>query len=141
MLRIVRERIDRHAVEARVRSEHCGGVVTFLGVVRERADDGRSVSGLQYEAFDAMAAAEFEAIADEARQRFGDVRVEAEHRVGELRVGEIAVAVCVAAAHRGEAFAACRYAIDELKRRAPIWKKELYADGGAEWKANACNES
>jgi molybdopterin synthase catalytic subunit len=124
-----------------VRSDKCGGVVTFLGIVRERADDGRSVSGLRYEAFDAMAVAEFAAIVTEARERFGDVQIAAEHRVGDLRVGEIAVAVCVAAAHRGEAFSACRYAIDELKLRASIWKKELYVDGGGEWKANACNES
>lgn len=141
MLRIVREPIDRHAVEARVRSEGCGGVVTFLGVVRERADDGRPVSGLQYEAYDEMAASEFDAIVTEVRERFGDVRVAAEHRVGELRVGEVAVVVSVAAAHRGEAFAACRYAIDELKRRAPIWKKEHYVEGGGDWKANACNEA
>lgn len=141
MLRVVSEPIDERAVEDRVRSDKCGGVVTFLGIVRERADDGRAVSGLRYEAFDAMASSEFETIVAEARERFGDVRVAAEHRVGELRVGEIAVVVCVAAAHRGEAFAACRYAIDELKRRAPIWKKELYVDGGGEWKANACNES
>jgi molybdopterin synthase catalytic subunit len=139
MLRIVRETIDQRAVEARVRSTQCGGVVTFLGIVRERADDGRSVNGLRYEAFDAMASSEFETIVAEARERFGDVQIAAEHRVGELRVGEIAVVVCVAAAHRGEAFAACRYAIDELKRRAPIWKKELYVDGGGDWKANADN--
>lgn len=141
MLRIVREQIDQRAVEARVRSEQCGGIVTFLGVVRERADDGRCVSGLQYEAFDEMASAEFEAIVAEARERFGDVHVAAEHRVGELRVGEIAVVVSVAAPHRGEAFAACRYAIDELKRRAPIWKKELYVEGGGDWKANAHSET
>jgi molybdopterin synthase catalytic subunit len=141
MLRIVRETIDQHAVEARVRSDQCGGVVTFLGIVRELADDGRSVSGLRYEAFDAMAVAEFAAIVTEARERFGDVQIAAEHRVGDLRVGEIAVVVCVAAPHRGEAFAACRYAIDELKLRASIWKKELYVDGGGEWKTNACNES
>jgi molybdopterin synthase catalytic subunit len=141
MLRIAREPIDQQAVEARVRSDECGGVVTFLGIVRERADDGRPVSGLQYEAFDAMAVAEFAAIVAEAREQFGDVRVAAEHRVGELRVGDIAVAVCVAAPHRGAAFAACRYAIDELKLRASIWKKELYVDGGGEWKANACKES
>ncbi|HEY1975374.1 MAG TPA: molybdenum cofactor biosynthesis protein MoaE [Candidatus Baltobacteraceae bacterium] len=141
MLRIVGEPIDQRAVEARVRSEKSGGVVTFLGIVRDRADDGRPVNGLRYEAFDAMASSEFETIVAEARERFGDVRVAAEHRVGDLRVGEIAVAVCVAAEHRGEAFAACRYAIDELKRRAPIWKKELYADGGGEWKANACNQT
>lgn len=139
MLRIAREPIDQRAVEARVRSSACGAVVTFLGAVRERADDGRAVNGLQYEAFDAMAVSEFDAIVAEARERFGEVSIAAEHRVGELRVGEIAVVVCVAAAHRGEAFAACRYAIDELKRRAPIWKKELYVEGGGDWKANACH--
>lgn len=141
MLKIVREPIDQHAVEARVRSEKSGGVVTFLGVVRERADDGRPVSGLRYEAFDEMASSEFDTIVAEARERFGDVHVAAEHRVGDLNVGEIAVVVCVGAAHRGEAFAACRYAIDELKQRASIWKKEHYVDGGGEWKANACNDT
>lgn len=140
MLRIVREPIDPVAVEARARSETCGGIVTFSGIVRDRADDGRAVSGLEYEAFDEMASAEFESIAAEARERFGDVRIMAEHRIGELRVGEIAVVVCAASAHRGEAFSACRYAIDELKRRAPIWKKEFYVDGGGEWKANARSE-
>jgi molybdopterin synthase catalytic subunit len=137
VLHIVREPIDPHAVEAAVRSESNGGIVTFLGIVRDRADDGQPVTGLQYEAYDDLALAEFGAIVEEARERFGDVRISAVHRVGDLRVGEIAVAVCVAAAHRAEAFAACRYTIDELKRRAPIWKKELYAGGGGEWKANA----
>ncbi|HKE37096.1 MAG TPA: molybdenum cofactor biosynthesis protein MoaE [Candidatus Baltobacteraceae bacterium] len=137
MLRIAREPIDPKSVEARAHSENCGGVVTFLGIVRARADDGRSVDGLHYEAFDEMAVAEFEAITAEARERFGNVRIAAEHRVGDLKVGDVAVVVCVAAEHRGEAFAACRYAIDELKRRAPIWKKEHYVDGGGEWKANA----
>jgi molybdopterin synthase catalytic subunit len=138
MFEIVRAPIDPHAVEAAVRSGACGGVVTFLGIVRERADDGRPVTGLHYEAHDAMAVAEFAAIANEARERFGELRAAVVHRAGELNVGEIAVAVCVAAPHRGEAFAACRYLIDELKRRAPIWKKERYAGGGSEWKANAC---
>jgi len=137
MLSIVRERIDPRALEAQVRSDTCGGLVTFLGIVRDRADDGRPVRGLQYESYDEMALAEFEKIAGEARERFGDVRLAAVHRVGELQIGDVAVAVCVAGAHRGEAFAACRYAIDELKRRLPIWKKELYADGGGDWKPNA----
>src|SRR5262249_30330008 len=106
-----------------------GGIVTFLGVVRDTADDGRAGTGLSYEAFEPMAIAEFEKIATEARSRFGDVRVVMVHRVGELRVGEIAVAVVAAAPHRDGAFEAARYCIDELKRRAPIWKKERYADG------------
>jgi molybdopterin synthase catalytic subunit len=134
VFRIVHERIDPHALEQIVRTGD-GGVVTFLGIVRDDADDGRRVSALWYEAYESMAVREFETIANEARDRFGDVRIAIVHRVGELGVGEISVAVLAAAAHRCEAFHACAYAIDELKRRAPIWKKERYAAGGAEWRA------
>jgi molybdopterin synthase catalytic subunit len=134
VFRIAGDPIDPKKLEALVRRGD-GGVVTFLGVVREDADDGRSVSGLWYEAHEAMALQEFERIAEEARDRFGDVRLAIVHRIGELRVGEISVAVLAAAPHRAAAFDACRYAIDELKRRAPIWKKERYADGAAQWKA------
>ena len=109
--------------------------MTFLGVVRDTADDGKHVSALGYEAFETMALREFEAIAGEARDRFGDVRMAIVHRVGEVRVGEISVAVLVAAAHRRAAFEACSYAIDQVKRRAPIWKQERYVDGTAEWRA------
>jgi molybdopterin synthase catalytic subunit len=135
VLRITRDPIDPNALRAGESGD--GGVVTFLGIVRDRADDGRPVVGLSYEAFEPMAIASFESIAAEARARFGELRIAIVHRVGELGVGEIAVAVVVAAAHRGAAFDACRYCIDELKDRAPIWKKERYADGQAEWRANA----
>ena len=134
MFRIVREPIDPRALETAIRAGD-GGVVTFLGIVRDADDDGKPVSALEYEAFEPMALREFESIASEARERFGDVRVAIVHRVGDVRVGEIAVAVLASAAHRGAAFEACRYAIDELKRRAPIWKKERYADGSARWRA------
>ena len=134
----MREPIDPRALEASVRDDAFGGIVTFLGVVRERADDGRTVTGLAYEAYDAMAVAQFEAIASEARERFGDVRLTIVHRTGELAIGDVAVAVVAAAVHRAAAFDACEYAIDELKARAPIWKMERYAGGGGEWKANAC---
>ena len=135
MLTISRDVIDPVALENRRSGD--GGVVTFLGVVRDRADDGRPVVGLSYEAFEPMAIAEFEKIAAEARDRFGDLRIAIVHRIGELSVGDIAVAVVAAAPHRDAAFEACRYCIDELKRRAPIWKKERYADGHEHWKANA----
>lgn len=135
MLAITRDAIDPCAL-ANLRSGD-GGVVTFAGVVRDTADDGRPVVGLSYEAFEPMAIAEFERIAAEARERFGDLHVTIVHRVGELSAGDVAVAVIAAAPHRDAAFAACRYCIDELKRRAPIWKKERYADGQAHWKANA----
>jgi len=129
---IVREPIDPRGLERVVRAGD-GGVATFLGIVRDTADDGRPVTGLWYEAFDAMAIAEFETIAGEARDRFGDVALAIVHRVGELRVGEIAVAVLAAAEHRAAAFDVCRYAIDELKSRAAIWKQERYAGGDAAW--------
>jgi molybdopterin synthase catalytic subunit len=131
--RIVHEAFDPHDLEAIVCTGE-GGVVTFLGIVRGDADDGRTVSALWYEAHETMALDEFAAIAREARERFGDVQLAIVHRVGEVGVGEIAVAVLAAAAHRAEAFDACEYAIDELKRRAPIWKKERYADGGEAWR-------
>lgn len=136
MLAIVREPIDPRAVEASLRDASCGGVVTFLGVVRERSDDGRAVHGLSYEAYDEMALAEFEAIALETRERFGDVRLAVVHRIGDLEVGDVAVAVCAASAHRAAAFDACEYAIDAVKERAAIWKKERFADGTGEWREN-----
>jgi molybdopterin synthase catalytic subunit len=117
-----------------------GAVVTFLGIVRDRSDDGRAVLGLSYEAFEPMACGEFETIDAEARRHFGDVALWIAHAVGDLAVGDVAVAVAAAAEHRAAAFDACRYAIDQLKRRAPIWKKERYADGGAEWRANETGE-
>jgi molybdopterin synthase catalytic subunit len=138
VFRIQREPIDARELESAVRTDSCGGVVTFLGVVRERANDGRDVNGLEYEAHEEMALSEFQAIANEVRERFPGTLLAIVHRTGALNVGEIAVAVSAAAPHRGEAFDACEYAIDALKARAPIWKKERYTDGTGEWIANAC---
>jgi molybdopterin synthase catalytic subunit len=138
VLAITSEPIDPRLAEAAVLSSAFGGVVTFLGVVREFASDGRRVTGLSYEAHEAMAVAEFENIAREARAAYGDVAIAILHRTGELAVGDIAVVVCAASPHRGAAFDACEFAIDALKRRAAIWKKEHYLDGGAEWVANEC---
>lgn len=134
--------IDVAALERIVRTDACGALVTFCGVVRERSDDGRPVTGLSYEAHATMAPAEFARIADEARARFGFCEIAVVHRTGELQIGEVAVAVAVASAHRGVAFEVCEYVIDELKARAPIWKKEHYADGGDSiWKQNECNSA
>lgn len=137
MLLIVRDPIDVEAVSESVRSPGYGGVVTFVGLVRERADDGRGVDGLSYEAHAAMAVERFQRIADGLRECYGQLEVSIVHREGELRVGEVAVAVAVAAPHRREAFAACADAIDELKRDVPIWKKEHYRDGSERWRENA----
>ncbi len=133
MFRIVTDPIDPQQL-ATAAGTGPGGIVTFLGIVRDVADDGRRVTALRYEAFEPMALREFETIADEARERFGDVVLAIVHRVGEVTVGEIAVAVLAAARHRAAAFDACRYAIDQLKERAPIWKREHYADGTAAWR-------
>jgi molybdopterin synthase catalytic subunit len=116
-----------HAVHAPAR----GGLVIFAGQVRDH-HEGREVLRLEYSAYPAMAEAECEAVLAEARTRW-PVAAELRHRIGVLEVGELAVAVAVAAAHRGEAFEACRWIIDEVKRRVPIWKRESYADGSEAW--------
>ncbi len=121
-----------------VRGDADGAVVAFLGVVRERSDDGRSVTALEYEAYASAALAEMRAIVAEAERRFAPSRIACAHRVGLLGIGEAAVAVAAAAPHRAVAFDACEYVIDELKARVPIWKKEHYADGEAVWRENSC---
>jgi len=136
---IVREAIDVRAIEANVLAPACGGIVSFCGVVRERADDGRAVEGLHYEAHEAMARASFIAIAEEVRATMPEVRLAIVHRVGALSIGEVAVAVVAAAPHRAEAFAAASFAIDALKERSPIWKHERYCDGTREWVENRCS--
>jgi molybdopterin synthase catalytic subunit len=136
MFAIVRDPIDVAAIARSVRTDACGAVITFAGVVREMSDDDRLVTGLSYEAHESMAAAEFEAIAQEARRRFGPCDIAVAHRIGDLRVGDVSVAVAVGAPHRGAAFDACEFAVGELKRRAPIWKKEHYAQGDSEWRTN-----
>jgi molybdopterin synthase catalytic subunit len=110
----------------------CGGYAAFEGWVRD-CNDGRSVLRLEYEVFPPLAVREGERILAEARQRFGVERARCAHRVGALTVGELAVWVGVSAPHRGEAFDACRYIIDEVKHRVPIWKKEYYQDGDSGW--------
>jgi molybdopterin synthase catalytic subunit len=128
--------IDPRAVEDRVRTPGFGGVVTFVGIVRD-TDDGRAVAALEYEAHESLALSEFDAIAVEVTARFGNVRLAIAHRIGRVAAGEVAVTVCAASVHRKAAFAACEFAIDAVKARAAIWKREMYADGRAAWKANA----
>lgn len=136
--RIVRGPVDVRELDETTGAGY-GGVVRFLGIVRD-ASEGRAITGLSYEAYDTMAVAVFDAIAKEARERFGDVRLTIVHATGELKVGDVAVAVIAAAPHRAAAFDACRYAIDELKQRAPIWKQERYADGESRWRSDAILE-
>jgi molybdopterin synthase catalytic subunit len=124
--------IDGEALRRELQAHAAGGFVVFEGWVRER-HQGRAVLRLDYQAYDALATKEGEAIVAEARARFDVLDLRCEHRVGTLELGEVAVWIGVAAAHRDAAFAACRYAIDEIKRRVPIWKREHYADGDSGW--------
>lgn len=119
------------ALVATVASPDRGGIATFIGVVRNH-HEGRAVERLEYSAYPAMAEAEAAAIVAEAEGRW-PVRVAARHRTGALAVGDAAVMVAAGAAHRDAAFEACRYVIEELKRRVPVWKKEFYADGSVGW--------
>jgi molybdopterin synthase catalytic subunit len=109
-----------------------GAFLTFEGWVRDH-NDGRAVAGLRYEAYAALAEAEGGRIVAEALQRFAVLDARCVHRVGDLEIGELAVWVGVSAAHRDAAFAACRYLIDEVKSRVPIWKQERYREGDAGW--------
>ena len=105
-----------------------GGICTFLGVVRDNAE-GRPVVKLGYEAYESMAVSQMRTIVEEAMQRWNLDAVALSHRTGELQIGEASVAIAVGAPHRAEAFEACRYIIDTLKTRVPIWKKEFFQDG------------
>ena len=100
--------------------------------MRDHAD-GRAVHGLEYQVYPELAQAEGERVVAEALQKFDVLAAHCVHRSGILALGDVAVWVGVAAAHRGEAFDACRYIIDEIKQRLPIWKRETYADGDSGW--------
>ena len=123
--------LDVGAVVARVSGPGIGGIVTFLGAVRDRAR-GREIEHLEYEAYAGMAEREMERIVADAIARFGVTRVAIVHRVGRLEIGEISVAIAVAAPHRAAAMDACRFVIDTLKASVPIWKREHF-DGGEVW--------
>jgi molybdopterin synthase catalytic subunit len=124
--------IDSAKLNAAMADPRAGAWVTFEGWVRNR-NDGRDVLFLEYECYQALAMKEGARILAEARERFEILGVQCVHRVGRLEIGELAVWVGVTAEHRGEAFEACQYVIDEVKHRVPIWKKESYADGSAGW--------
>jgi molybdopterin synthase catalytic subunit len=123
--------IDLAPLLAAVQAPERGGVATFLGLVRNH-HGGRAVLRLDYSAYGPMAEAECGRIVAEAEARWR-VAVALRHRVGSLAIGDTAVAVVAASAHRDEAFTACRYVIEEVKRRLPIWKREFYADGTVAW--------
>lgn len=122
------EPIQPGAAERLVDLDGTGGIATFVGAVRKHSR-GQAVVQLEYSAYAPLALQEMDAICAEAMQRFGLVDARAIHRLGTLQVGEIAVAIACAAPHRQAAFEACQYVIDQLKARAPIWKRETTSDG------------
>lgn len=124
--------IDERDVRSLVDAPEAGAIVLFLGVVRNHAED-RAVSGLVYEAYPTMAERTLSAIVVQARERWRLHRVAVVHRVGQLAVGEASIAIAVSSSHRREAFEACAFIMERIKADAPIWKRELWADGGDRW--------
>lgn len=131
---IVERAIDAATLIAEVASATNGATLLFLGTVRE-TNDGRDVSGMDYTAYRGMAERELADIVREASSRFETADIVVEHRLGTLGLGETSVAIAVAHPHRGKAYDANRYIIEELKKRVPIWKLEHYVDGTREWVA------
>jgi molybdopterin synthase catalytic subunit len=133
---IVDRTIHACALLEEVASTRNGATILFVGTVREE-NDGSPVSGLDYSAYQDMAERELSDIVGETAAKFETKDIVVEHRIGSLELGEASVAIVVAHPHRGAAFDASRYIIEELKKRLPIWKREHYTSGKAEWVANA----
>jgi molybdopterin converting factor subunit 1 len=131
LVSIGRDTIDIEALERAVADPAAGATVTFAGTTRN-CNAGRRVLRLQYEAYEPMALSEMRKLAREASERFKIARIAIQHRIGFVAIGETSVAIAVSAAHRAEAFDACRFAIDRLKEVVPVWKKE-YFEGGEVW--------
>ena len=131
MIEIIHEKLDPEAITSRVRKDTNGAVVTFLGTTRSFSGD-RNVLHLEYEAYQPMADKKLAEVLDEVRERWDVQDASIVHRIGRLDIGEISLVVAVASPHRGEAFAACGYAVDRIKQTVPIWKKEFF-EGGEVW--------
>jgi molybdopterin synthase catalytic subunit len=132
MIQLTHDVLDYHALTEQVRRGDCGAVVVFLGTVRDLTGDRVTVA-LDYEAYPGMAEKKLAEIEADTRRRWPVGAMVLAHRLGRLAVGEVSVAVAVSCPHRGQAFEACRHAIDRLKELVPIWKKENWADGTTEW--------
>jgi molybdopterin synthase catalytic subunit len=128
VIEIRREEFSVDEVVESLLTEGMGAVVTFVGVVRD-SSKGRLVEHIEIEVYKEMAYKQLEAIRDEAIENFGVEEVSVIHRYGTLKVSESIMMIAVGAAHRGEAFDACRYVINNIKKRVPIWKKEVTPDG------------
>ena len=129
---VVCDPIDPAAILDRVADPRDGAVVLFLGVVRN-ANEGRPVSGMEYEGYAEMAREQLSVIAHEAAAHAGSDRLAVVHRLGTLAIGEVSVAIAASTPHRGQAFNTARHVIEEIKKRLPVWKREHYLDREAAW--------
>jgi molybdopterin synthase catalytic subunit len=124
--------IDPSTLLERVAAPEDGAALLFLGIVRDH-NDGRAVSGVQYETYAEMAEQVLRQIAEEAAELLGTRRIAVVHRTGELGIGEVSVAIVVSSRHRAEAYEASRYIIEQIKLRLPVWKRERYVEGESRW--------
>jgi len=131
-VRITSEPIDPAAVLEKVRDSSSGGTVIFLGTIRNR-NEGKRVEGLEYEVYRAMAEKRMMELESVVKAKWHVKKVFMVHRYGRLKVGEVSVAVAVSSEHRAEAFEACRFAIDTIKKTLPLWKKEKLKSGSEAW--------
>lgn len=132
MIEVTGSALDTADLQRSLANPAAGGYCAFEGWVRNE-NEGQVVERLEYEAYEPLVIAEGQKVLAEAKERFGYLEARCVHRVGLLELGECAVWIGVASAHRDEAFKACRYIIDEIKVRLPIWKKEHYANGDSGW--------
>ncbi len=132
MFKLISSSLENSNLRESFPNSEAGAFVNFEGRVRDH-NDGKKVVALEYEAFEKLCLKEAEKIFQEVRHRFDVIEIICVHRVGRLKIGEIAVWVGVSAPHRESAFQACRYIIDEIKKRLPIWKKEYFENGESGW--------
>ncbi len=132
MFKISDKPLEERALRDSMAHAEAGGFVSFEGWVRD-VNEGRQVNALEYEAFTELAEREGSRILREAEEKYDLLNSQCWHRVGHLQIGEMAVWVGVCSAHRADAFKACKYIIDEVKQRVPIWKKEYYKEGDSGW--------
>jgi molybdopterin synthase catalytic subunit len=131
MFRVVREPIDLEALVRHVTDASAGAIATFIGTTRNN-NEGRKVIALDYDAYPEMAEKELRRIGDDAQKKWRIERMAIVHRIGPVQITEASVVIAVSAAHRDDAFQACRFAIEEIKKTVPIWKKEVF-EGGEVW--------
>jgi len=128
---VTREPLDLGELVKFVTDPSAGAIATFIGTTRNN-NEGRKVIGLDYDAYPEMAVRELARIGEEAKQKWKIERMAIAHRIGPVRITEPSVIIAVSAAHRDDAFQACRFAIEEIKKTVPIWKKEMF-EGGEVW--------